>query len=123
MILATISIGELVDKITILEIKLSEFTDEIKRAHVQKELAELMVLSESITADISAETTELYTVNKRIWDNEDLARTFTDITLEAFATLAWNTYNNNTRRAEIKKAINQKCNSEIFETKSYMKGD
>ena len=45
MILAPISIGELVDKITILEIKLSEFTDEIKRAHVQKELAELMVLS------------------------------------------------------------------------------
>jgi plasmid maintenance system antidote protein VapI len=126
MILAPISIGELIDKMTILEIKLSEYTDLAKTAHVHKELTELNKLRETVTADIRAETAELYVVNKQIWDNEDRARTYTEDNYQAdpaFATLAWQTYKNNTRRAEIKRAINQKCNSAIVETKSYMRGD
>ena len=126
MILAPISVGELVDKITILEIKLSEYTDASKIAHVQKELTELQALRDTVTANIEFETSELYTVNKRIWDNEDRARTYTEDSYQndpAFSVLAWQTYKNNTRRAEIKRAINQKCNSLIFETKSYMSGD
>jgi hypothetical protein len=126
MILAPISVGELIDKITILQIKIDEYTDATKIAHVQKELSELQGLRDIVSANIEFETSELYTINKRIWDNEDRARTYTEESYQndpAFSVLAWQTYKNNTRRAEIKRAINQKCNSAIVETKSYMSGD
>jgi hypothetical protein len=125
MILAPISVGELVDKITILDIKESEYTDQVKLAHVSKEKAELEKLFYDIEINLAAEISELLIVNKIIWDNEDLARQYqkTGTFDQGFIDLANSTYKANTRRAEIKKTINQKCNSEIVETKSYMSGD
>jgi hypothetical protein len=125
MILAPISVGELVDKITILDIKESEYTDQVKLAHVAKEKAELEKLFYDIEVNLAAEISELLIVNKIIWDNEDLARQYqkTGVFDQGFIDLANSTYKANTRRAEIKKTINHKCNSEIVETKSYMSGD
>jgi len=125
MILAPISVGELVDKITILDIKESEYKDLIKLAHVAKEKAELEKLFYDIEINLSAEISELLVVNKIIRDNEDRAREYqkTNEFDQGFIDLANSTYKANTRRAEIKKTINQKCRSEIIETKSYMSGD
>jgi hypothetical protein len=124
-ILAPISVGELFDKITILEIKLENYTDVVKLLHVTNEINELRKLADGIDADISEEVTELKDVNKIIWDNEDHARTYgpdKDYDL-VFMTLAAKTYESNTRRAQIKQAINKKCNSNIVETKSYTNGE
>ena len=124
-ILAPISIGELFDKITILEIKLENYTDVVKILHVTNEINELRKLAADIDADVIEEVAELKEVNKIIWDNEDHARTYGpnksyDL---IFMTLAAKTYESNTRRAQIKQAINKKCNSNIVETKSYTNGE
>ena len=124
-ILAPISVGELFDKITILEIKMENYADIFKLLHVTNEIAELRKLAEVIEIDVSEEVAELKEVNKIIWDNEDHARTYgpnKDYDL-VFMTLAAKTYESNTRRAQIKQAINKKCNSNIVETKSYTNGE
>jgi hypothetical protein len=124
-ILAPISVGELFDKITILEIKMENYADIFKLLHVTNEIAELRKLAEVIEIDVSEEVAELKEVNKIIWDNEDHARTYgpnKDYDL-VFMTLAAKTYESNTRRAKIKQAINKKCNSNIVETKSYTNGE
>jgi Family of unknown function (DUF6165) len=122
MIMAPISIGELIDKITILQIKQQEFTDPERLNNVQTELAELQKLSKSIKFQLDDIATELYDVNYKIWLNEDKARTFTDEThaCAELATIAYNTYKLNQRRAEIKKSINTKTGSIIVEAKSYV---
>ena len=121
-ILAPISVGELIDKITILQIKNEELTDIKKVVLVIRELYELNKLADDIDVDLDEETAELKRVNKIIWDNEDIARTYGPNKPydDAFAKLAAVTYENNTRRAEIKRNINIKCKSYIIETKSYM---
>ena len=124
-ILAPISVGELFDKITILEIKMENYADIFKLLHVTNEIAELRKLAEVVEIDVSEEVAELKEVNKIIWDNEDHARTYgpnKDYDL-IFMTLAAKTYESNTRRAQIKQAINKKCNSNIVETKSYTNGE
>lgn len=128
MIYAPISIGELFDKISILEIKKEEFTDAAKLAHVDRELAELEQIRQQHVPDISLvqqELAELKLQNKLIWINEDKAREWQKIYKwdYDFAQLANMTYKANTRRAELKKIINHKYHSEIVETKSYMSGD
>lgn len=121
VIYAPISIGELFDKITILEIKLEQYIDKQKLIHVVNELTELNKLAKDITTDLSDELAELKKINKIIWDNEDLARTYSNKLLDdTFMRLADSTYKANTRRAEIKRKINEKCNSKIIETKSYI---
>ena len=124
-ILAPISVGELFDKITILEIKLENYDNPIKIAHVTNELNELTKLATGIEADVREEVAELKEVNKIIWDNEDIAREYgSDKSYDlAFMALAANTYRMNTRRAEVKQIINKKCNSNIVETKSYTSGE
>jgi len=124
-ILAPISVGELFDKITILEIKLENYADIFKLLHVTNEIAELRKLAANIDANVSEEVAELKEVNKIIWDNEDQARTYgpnKDYDL-FFMTIAATTYRMNTRRAVIKQVINKKCNSSIVETKSYTSGE
>lgn len=123
MILAPISVGELIDKLTILDIKRTEYTDAAKLAHVNHEyelLHELMI-KHCKDADIDNEISEIREVNKVIWDHEDAVRDPNNA--DRLAQLAKTIFTSNTRRAAIKKAINQKCNSDIFETKSYMSGD
>ena len=121
---APISVGELIDKITILQIKEHEFDDEIKLSHVRNEMRELNKLVVELGVNVSAEMAELRLVNEIIWTNEDAARKFPvyDWTAEQtkkIAEIAMKTYSANTRRAQIKKRINEMCGSTIVEEKSY----
>ena len=125
MILAPIGVGELYDKITILQIKLQEITDFDKLNHIKRELNELTALTGKFEdIDLKKEITELLEVNKIIWRNEDLARTYGSTEDNKpydldFVHIASSTYAANTRRAQIKQTINKKCNSTIVEAKSY----
>ena len=125
MILAPIGVGELYDKITILQIKLQEIADFDKLNHVRRELSELTALTGKFEdIDLAQEIAELLEVNKVIWRNEDLARTYGSTEDKKpydmdFVHIASSTYAANTRRAQIKQVINKKCNSTIVETKSY----
>jgi predicted nuclease with TOPRIM domain len=121
MILAPISIGELVDKITILELKASKTTDAIKLANIQKELRLLNESYNSLHMDVTALKEELHKVNSELWDIEDNKRkreqsqTFDS----EFIQLARSVYIKNDIRANIKKQINIITNSGIVEEKIY----
>jgi hypothetical protein len=123
-LLVPISPGELIDKITILEIKSQRMTDEAKLHNVRTELA---LLSETWQAspysatDISAEWSGLRDVNGRLWDIEDRIR---DKEREArfdgeFIELARAVYVTNDERAAIKRRINTRLGSALVEEKSY----
>tara|TARA_Y100000591_G_C21832249_1_gene700350 strand:- start:307 stop:702 length:396 start_codon:yes stop_codon:yes gene_type:complete len=123
-ILAEISAGELIDKITILEIKKSKIIKEDKLAEIEKELASLnLTLKKSIPEDskIIKFKNELKNINEKLWDIEDGKR-------EAekkndfgsnFISLARNVYKLNDERAKIKLNINVALGSNIKEVKSY----
>lgn len=121
-ILAPIAAGELIDKITILEIKAARITDAAKRANVMRELDALDALrARHGLAGLDALTAELKAVNERLWDVEDEIRE-----LEAeqrfdarFIELARAVYVTNDRRAALKKDINLAVGSAIVEEKSY----
>jgi hypothetical protein len=123
-ILAEISAGELIDKLTILELKLDHIADADKRANVERE-------RESLAATLARELAEaealrglrgeLKSVNARLWSVEDELRRleregrFDD----EFVTLARAVYQTNDRRARLKREINEITRSEIVEEKSY----
>jgi len=116
--------GELLDKITILQIKSERITDAAKVANVNKELNllnELWASDSKSSADISSEFKALKEINEKIWDIEDGIRDkerdkeFD----ETFIELARSVYFSNDKRAEIKRAINMKLGSELIEEKSY----
>jgi len=118
---APISIGELVDKITILEIKKNKFQNS-KLENVLKELSFLRKLMEKHQIEITDDLfTQLKEINLTLWNIEDQIRIkeknkeFDNIFIE----LARSVYFKNDIRAEIKKKINQLSNSEITEEKSY----
>jgi len=118
-----VSIGEIVDKLTILSIKLDMFKDPEKRKNVEKEY---QILLQSLkTSDITPESEEfkiLKTINLKLWDIEDKIRvkeaekSFDD----EFIELARSVYFTNDERAEIKKQINLKYNSDLIEEKEYV---
>ena len=123
-IMAPISAGELVDKITILRNKAERIGDPTKEANVRKELAMLEAIAEGAlpkTPEIDRLTAELAEVNIALWDIEDGKRDcerrgdFGD----RFVELARSVYVENDRRAAIKRAINEAAGSEIIEEKSY----
>ncbi len=118
---APISIGELVDKITILEIKKNKLQNS-KLENVLKELSFLRKLMEKHQIEITDDLfTQLKEINLTLWNIEDQIRIkeknkeFDNIFIE----LARSVYFKNDKRAEIKKRINQLSNSEITEEKSY----
>ena len=118
---APISIGELVDKITILEIKKNKLQNS-KLENVLKELSYLRRLMEKNKIEITDDLfTQLKEINLTLWNIEDQIRIkeknkeFDNIFIE----LARSVYFKNDKRAEIKKRINQLSNSEISEEKSY----
>jgi len=123
-ILIEVAPGELLDKMSILEIKLDRIADPAKRANVGTELALLKaVRDESVSAstELDALYRELRSVNETLWDIEDdirdeeRARRF-----EArFIELARSVYVVNDKRALIKRQINTLLESNIFEEKSY----
>jgi len=118
---APISIGELIDKITILEIKKNKLQNS-KLENVLKELSFLRKLMEKHQIEITDDLfTQLKEINLKLWNIEDQIRIkeknkeFDNIFIE----LARSVYFTNDKRSEIKKRINRLSNSEITEEKSY----
>ena len=120
-ILAPVSIGELIDKITILEIKQIHMTG-IKLKNVDKELKILrkILQDENLEIDIDL-INNLKEVNNNLWEIEDNIRIKERNQKfdKEFIQLARSVYKENDKRASIKKEINQKYNSELVEEKSY----
>jgi hypothetical protein len=119
-----IATAELIDKITILEIKVARFTDPAKTANVRAELALLCqrrdaALPSDPVLDLLA--ARLKAVNERIWDLEDEIRECErrqDFG-PAFVTLARSIYRTNDERAAVKREINVATGSKLIEEKSY----
>ena len=125
-LLVPVSPGELIDKITILEIKSARMTDPAKVANVRTELALLQDTwraSAYASQDIASQWAALRTINEKLWDIEDLirdkerSRTFD----EEFIELARAVYVTNDQRAAVKRDINTRLGSKIVEEKSYAK--
>ncbi|MBK6599451.1 MAG: hypothetical protein IPG25_16860 [Proteobacteria bacterium] len=123
-ILVPISPGELLDKITILRIKASRFTDAAKLANVRHELAQLEQTwrqSGVDTSAVAADEAELERINTALWEIEDdirdqeRAKSFD----ARFVELARAVYITNDQRAAVKKRINQQLGSALVEEKSY----
>ena len=123
-ILAEISAGELIDKITILEIKKEKISNKEKLKEVNKELISLNeTLKKSIDNEskISSFKNDLKNINLKLWDIEDGKR-FAEKNNkfdEKFIQLARKVYKFNDKRAKIKLAINNALGSNIKEVKSY----
>lgn len=118
-----VSIGEIVDKYTILLIKASNIKDPVKLENVNKELTYLI---EVLRADYPLITDgnlamSLLEINKALWKVEDLLRDFEKAKSfeKEFIDLARNVYKLNDKRADIKKQINIKYGSDFVEEKSY----
>ena len=120
-ILAPISIGELIDKITILEIKQIYMTG-IKLKNINKEMKLLKNILQDKNLEINIDLIEnLKKINKKLWEIEDNIRIKESNQEfdEEFIKLARSVYIENDKRASIKKEINQKYNSDLVEEKSY----
>ena len=123
-ILAEISAGELIDKITILEIKKEKISNKEKLVEVNKEL---ISLNETLKKSIKDESkilsfkNDLKNINLKLWDIEDGKRSAEKNNKfdEKFIQLARNVYKFNDERARIKLAINNALGSNIKEVKSY----
>ena len=123
-ILAEISVGELIDKITILEIKKEKISNKEKLIEVNKEL---ISLNETLKKSINDESkilsfkNDLKNINLKLWDIEDRKRSAEKNNKfdEKFIQLARNVYKFNDERAKIKLAINNALGSNIKEVKSY----
>ena len=120
-ILAPVSLGELIDKITILEIKQIHMTG-IKLKNVDKELKLLKNILQDKNLEIDIDLiNNLKEVNNNLWEIEDNIRIKESNQKfdKEFIQLARSVYKENDKRASIKKEINQKYNSEVVEEKSY----
>jgi len=123
-ILIPISPGELLDKITILEIKSERIESVEKKANVNKELTMLNnVWADAVTEDneIKAMRSEMKAINETLWVIEDDVRDEErDKRFETrFIELARSVYVTNDQRADVKKRINLYLKSDIVEEKSY----
>ena len=118
-----ISLGELVDKISILMIKKKNISDSIKLEHVAKELEFLQkTMKEYISEDkIDKFIEELVNINSKLWKIEDDIRECERNKLfdQTFIDLARSVYFTNDQRAKIKNDINKNFGSELVEVKSY----
>ena len=119
-----VSVGEVLDKITILQIKLAHISDANKRVNIQNELNALLPLVAGdvfTTVEMQGLMAELKSVNVALWDIEDdirekeAAKSFD----AEFIKLARAVYVTNDKRAEIKKQINLATGSALIEEKSY----
>jgi hypothetical protein len=124
VVLTPTSPGELIDKITILQIKRERFNEASKLANVQRELDELTKVRDRLlpaSAALSNLSTELKQTNEKLWDVED------DIRLcdragdfgPRFVELARAVYRQNDVRCALKRQINELLGSELIEEKGY----
>ena len=123
-ILAEISAGELIDKITILEIKKAKITNKEKLIDINKELSSLNETMKKFIPNDSSITkhkSDLKKINLKLWDIEDGKRSAEKKNNfnKKFIDLARNVYKFNDERAKIKLAINNVLGSNIREVKSY----
>ena len=119
-----LSVGELLDKISILQIKAERIDDPSKVKNINKELDVLMSLwndSPYSDTNLSSEINELKNINEALWDIEDKIRDKerNQVFDKDFIELARSVYFTNDKRAEIKRVINSKTGSELIEEKSY----
>ena len=123
IVYAPVSVGELVDKITILQIKLAHARTPEQAQNVTTELAELnqILIRLGLPVDIVKETAQLYAVNQELWDIEDAKRQHEkrQVFDSAFVELARSVYIKNDLRARIKNTINSATHSHIVEEKIY----
>ena len=123
-ILAEISAGELIDKITILEIKKEKINDDQKLIDINKELISLNSTMKEFIPDLNKVSNlknDLKNINLKLWDIEDSKRNAEKNKKfdERFIELARNVYKFNDERAKIKLKINNLLGSNIKEVKSY----
>lgn len=119
-----VSFGELIDKITILEIKAEQIRDAAKVANVRTELDLLgatWAAHPASKTDITDERARLRAVNQALWDIEDRIRLKEKAKAfdAEFIELARAVYFRNDERAAVKREINEKLGSTLVEEKSY----
>lgn len=121
------SVGELFDKISILNIKKQKIVDVKKLNNIEKELSTLLEKAESFKA-LDEESfrnymADLIDVNTKLWETEDRIRILekNQSFNEEFIVLARDVYFNNDKRFEIKSSVNKFYNSDIVEEKQYEK--
>ena len=118
-----VSLGELVDKITILRIKQACITDAGKIANVSQEYHMLVAIPEYslIKSTIAGQEADLQKVNQLIWTHsEDIRRLDQENDINnAYLETSRTIFELNDERSRIKKAINVMCNSELVEEKSF----
>ena len=118
-----ISLGELVDKISILIIKQKNITDETKLDHVKKELDFLQktLMNYVQQKEINTYLENLININSKLWNIEDDIRECERKKLfdQTFIDLARSVYFTNDERAKVKNDINRNFGSELVEVKSY----
>jgi hypothetical protein len=124
LISVPVSFGELIDKITILEIKSAHIRDAGKLANVRAELDLLNATwaqNPAARTDIGTERARLKAVNETLWDIEDRIRLKEKAQAfdAQFVELARAVYFRNDERAAVKREINQKLGSQLVEEKSY----
>lgn len=118
-----VSNGEIIDKLTIIQIKLERIKNKVKQANLQKEYNKLIKTSSSIISISDPLYKSLYEVNCELWDIEDHIR---DLEKKKnfgndFISTARAIYIKNDKRAELKREINIKTSSGLIEEKSYEK--
>jgi len=118
-----ISLGELVDKISILIIKQKNITDKTKLDHVKKELDFLQktLMNYVQQEEINNYLENLININSKLWNIEDDIRECERKKLfdQTFIDLARSVYFTNDERAKVKNDINKAFGSELVEVKSY----
>lgn len=123
-ILTPVSIGELIDKITILEIKAERITDAGKLDNVRAELTGLLPLWQQQHAAqpaLAPLKTQLKAINERMWDIQDQLRDkeAAQVFDDAFVQLARGVYRTNGERIAVKNELNQLAGSRLVEEKQY----
>ena len=115
--------GELIDKITILEIKVERLQSESARANAARELGLLREIAGPVLAggEASALTARLKALNESLWEIEDRIRDHERSSRfdDAFIELARSVYKRNDERGAVKRELNLALGSELIEEKSY----
>lgn len=116
-----ISNGELLDKLSILEIKLEKIQDPAKLININSEYSLIKPLGDKLMPIVETQYKSLVDINRSLWEIEDTIRNFERKKQfgEEFIQTARKVYLLNDERAQIKKEINRLTNSGIVEEKSY----